>query len=448
MNGENKKVLMMVENLPVPRDRRVWQEAQALAAAGWEVSIICPATAAYPRGHEVIEGIHVWRHPLPAEGEGLAGYVREYSVALFWEFVLAWRVLRARGFDVIHACNPPETMFLVGGFFKLLLGKRFVFDHHDLSPELYVAKFGKRGLAHRMLLWLERMTYRTADVSIATNESFRQVAIMRGGMDPDRVFVVRSGPDTRRLTITPPDPALRQGAEHLIAYVGVMNSQDGVEYVLDAMRVLVVDQGRNVRAVLMGDGPMLPQLKRRAEELGISAWVTFTGWADDATLIPMLNAADVCVSPDPANDFNHSCTMNKILEYMALAKPVVLFDLTEGRRSAGEAALYARDNDAADMAAKIAQLLDDPALRHRLGAIGRARMERELSWEYQVPRLLSAYAALERNDNRLSELPSNLLVGDGFSLQVGSQGDSTCKHPALTREDEEARPRREVPGPL
>lgn len=409
--AESKKVLMMVENLPVPRDRRVWQEAQALAAAGWEVNVICPATAAYPRGHVVIDGIHVWRHPLPPEGDGLGAYAREYSTALLWEFVLAWKVLLSRGFDVIHACNPPETMFLVGAFFKLFAGKRFIFDHHDLSPELYVAKYGRKGFMHRVLLALEKLTYKTADVSIATNESFRQVAIMRGGMDPDRVFVVRSGPDVRRLTITPPDLALRQGAEHLIAYVGVMNSQDGVEYVLEAMRVLVVEQKRNVRAVLMGDGPMLPELKRRAAELGIAQSCTFTGWADDSVLIPYLNAADVCVSPDPANEFNHSCTMNKILEYMAMAKPVVLFDLVEGRRSAGEAALYAADNDSRDMAAKIAQLLDDPALRQRLGSIGRARMERELSWEFQVPRLLSAYGA-------------------------------------LWREDEETRPRREVTGKL
>ncbi|MBC7906778.1 MAG: glycosyltransferase family 4 protein [Rhodospirillaceae bacterium] len=406
-----KKVLMMVENLPVPRDRRVWQEARALAAAGWEVSVICPATAAYAKGHEVIEGIHIWRHPLPAEGEGVLGYAKEYSAALFWEFVLAWRVLFARGFDVIHACNPPETMFLVGGFFKLFLGKHFVFDHHDLSPELYVAKFGKRGFGHRLLLALEKLTFKTADVSIATNESFRQVAIMRGHMDPDRVFVVRSGPDLTRLKITAPDPALRQGADHLIAYVGVMNSQDGVDYVLDAMRVLVIDQKRSVRAVLMGDGPMLPHLKQRAADLGIAHAVTFTGWADDEVMVPWLNAADVCVSPDPANEFNDSCTMNKILEYMAMAKPVVLFDLTEGRRSAADAALYARDNDATDMAAKIATLLDDPELRQRLGAMGRQRMERDLSWEYQIPRLLSAYAA-------------------------------------LGLEDEETRPRRRVVGPL
>ncbi|MGE5504554.1 MAG: glycosyltransferase family 4 protein [Actinomycetota bacterium] len=391
-----KSVLMIVENLPVPRDRRVWQEACALRDAGWVVSVICPATAAFPRGHVELDGIHVWRHPLPAEGEGVLGYGAEYLAALFWEFVLAWRVLFARGFDVIHACNPPETIFLVGGFFKLLLGKRFVFDHHDLGPELFEAKFGKRGAFHRLLLWLERMTFRTADVSIATNESFRQVAIERGGMDPDRVFVVRSGPDVRRLRIEPPDPLLKCGRRHLVAYVGVMNSQDGVEYVIRAMHHIVHVLGRDdVGCVLMGDGPRLEPLKRLAAKLGLSDHCRFTGWADDDVLMPLLNAADVCVSPDPVNDFNHRCTMNKILEYMALAKPVVLFDLVEGRRSAADAGLYAKDDDAVDMAAKIVALLDDDQLRARMGAIGRARMERELSWEYQVPRLLAAYDALD-----------------------------------------------------
>ncbi|HSV29384.1 MAG TPA: glycosyltransferase family 4 protein, partial [Candidatus Omnitrophota bacterium] len=242
-------------------------------------------------------------------------------------------------------------------------------------------------------------TFATADVSIATNESFRQIAITRGGMDPDKVFVVRSGPDVRRLRIEEPDPLLRCGARHLIAYVGVMNNQDGVEYVLEAMRDIIVCRGRtDVRAVLMGDGPMLEQLKAMADTLGVAGHVTFTGWADDDVLIPMLNSADVCVSPDPVNEFNDKCTMNKILEYMALAKPVVLFDLTEGRRSAGEAGLYAQDNDARDLADKIVSLIDDPELCRRMGEAGRARMERELSWEYQVPRLLSAYEALGLED--------------------------------------------------
>ncbi|MDA8231073.1 MAG: glycosyltransferase family 4 protein [Magnetospirillum sp.] len=388
---------MIVENLPVPRDRRVWQEACALRDAGWGVSVICPAAGGCPPGHQTIDGIAVWRHPLPREGEGLVGYLREYGAALFWEFALAWRVLASRGFDVIHACNPPETIFLVGAAFKLL-GKKFLFDHHDLSPELYEAKFGRRGMLHRLLLGLERLTYRTADVAIVTNESFRQVAIERGRMAPDRVFVVRSGPDFSRLRTLAPDPALKRGARYLIAYVGVMNSQDGVEYVLEAMRHIVVDRGRaDVRAVLMGDGPRLEALKEMAGALGVAGQVEFTGWADDDVLMPMLGAADVCVSPDPVNGFNDKCTMNKILEYMALSKPVVMFDLTEGRRSAGEAALYARDNDARDLAEKILGLLADADLRGRMGEIGRQRMERSLSWEHQIPRLLAAYAAIAGN---------------------------------------------------
>ncbi|MBI5165602.1 MAG: glycosyltransferase family 4 protein [Magnetospirillum sp.] len=388
------KVLMMVENLPVPRDRRVWQEAQALRDAGWVVSVICPALAPFRPGFEMLDGIAIWRHRLPSEGEGALGYLREYAVALFWEFVLAWRVLFVRGFDVIHACNPPETLFLVGGFFKLLLGKRFVFDHHDLSPELYVAKFARKGPFHRLLLLLERLTYATADVAIATNETFRTVAVIRGRMAPERVFVVRSGPDLRRLAAIAPPADPPQGARRLIAYVGVMNSQDGVESVIAALGRIVFDHGRDdVHAVLMGDGPMLPALRQMAARAGLAEHVTFTGWADDSLLMPTLAAAEVCVSPDPVNAFNHSCTMNKILEYMAMAKPVVLFDLVEGRRSAGAAALYAKDDD--DLADKILLLLDDPELRRRMGAIGRRRMEDELAWEHQVPRLLAAYRALE-----------------------------------------------------
>ncbi len=388
-------VLIIVENLPVPRDRRVWQEACALRDAGWQVSVICPAIAGYPRGHSVIDGIAIWRHPLPAEGRGLFGYAREYAVALAWQLALAWRVLRVRGFDVIHACNPPETIFLVGLAFKLL-GKRFLFDHHDLSPELYQAKFSRTGPVHRALLLLERLTFRTADVAIATNESLRRVAVDRGGMDPSRVFVVRSAPDLRRLAAIPaPDPGLRRGAGFLVAYVGVMNSQDGVEYLLGAMRHIVVERGRrDVRAVLMGDGPQRPALEAMAARLEVAGQVDFTGWADDGLLLPMLAAADACVAPDPVNPFNHSCTMNKILEYMALGKPVVMFDLAEGRRSAGDAALYARDNDAVDLGEKLLALADDSALRRRLGETGRARMAGELAWEAQVPRLLAAYSAL------------------------------------------------------
>jgi glycosyltransferase involved in cell wall biosynthesis len=390
-----RSVLIIVENLPVPRDRRVWLEASTLAMAGYRVSIICPATKAWPKRHEVIDGIHIYRHPLPAEGEGVLSYAWEYTAALFWESVLAWRVLFTRGFDVIQACNPPETIFLVGLFFKLFLGKRFVFDHHDLSPELYVAKFGRKDIFLKMLLALEKWTFKTADICIATNESFRKVALERGGKSPDQVFVVRSGPDLKRLRRQEPEPALRQGRRHLIGYLGVMNNQDGVEYVLEAMRHIVHDRGRtDIQAALLGDGPELKSLREMADRMGIAEYVTFTGWADDATIVRYLNTTDLCVSPDPYNSFNDKCTMNKIVEYMALGRPVVMFDLTEGRVSAGDAAIYARNNDPVAMADAILELIADPERRARMGEIGHRRVERDLSWQHSAPILLAAYDAV------------------------------------------------------
>ncbi len=388
-------VLLIVENLPVPRDRRVWQEALALRDAGWQVSVICPRRPACPEPYVVVDGIHIFRHWLPEDAVGVAGYLAEYSIALFWQFVLAWRVLLSRGFDVIEACNPPETIFLVGLLFKLLLGKRFVFDHHDLSPELFEAKFKRRGPLHRLLLLLERWTFKSADISLATNDTFRQVAIKRGGMDPDRVFVVRSGPDLDRLRVGPAVPELRRGRRHLVGYMGVMNSQDGVDYLIRAAHHLLrVGTPRDVQFVLIGDGPDRPALERLAATLGITDRLLFTGWLDGDEQLPWLNSCDVCVCPDPSNGFNDKCTMNKVLEYMALGKPVVQFDLPEGRVSAGEAALYARPNDPADLAEKIGTLLDDQALCRRLGAIGRQRIEGELSWQRQAPRLVAAYETL------------------------------------------------------
>lgn len=390
-----KSLLIIVENLPVPRDRRVWQEATTLAREGWRVSVICPRTASCPKSHEVLEGVHIYRHWLPPEGVGLFGYLVEYSAALLFQFILAWRVLLTRGFDVIQACNPPETIFLVGLFFKLVAGKRFVFDHHDLSPELYVAKFGKTGFMYKLLLAMERWTFRTADFSIATNESFRQVAIKRGGMAPERVHVVRSGPDLSKLKIIPPVPALKRGRRFMVGYMGVMNNQDGVDYLLRAAHHIIREKGRtDVMFFLGGEGPDRVNLERLARELGIEEDVVFTGWLDHAEALPWLNTCDVCVCPDPSNDFNDKCTMNKIVEYMALGKPVVQFDLPEGRVSAGEASLYAHANDPVDLALKILDLLEDTPARERMGAFGRERVEAELSWQRQAPRLIAAYDSL------------------------------------------------------
>lgn len=393
--GKPRRVLVIVENLPSPFDRRVWQESTTLRDAGYEVTIICPTGKGYEKKFEVIDGIHIYRHDLPVEAEGAVGYALEYSAALFWEFVLAWKVLFKRGFDVIHACNPPDLIFLVGGFFKIFLGKKFLFDHHDINPELYEAKFNRRDFFYKLMVLFERLTFKTANVSIATNESYKRIAIERGGMDPNKVFVVRSGPKLDRLRIVPPVEALKRGRKYLVGYVGVMGKQEGIDYLLRAAAHIVHKLGRqDVHFGLVGGGTSLDEMKAYAQELGIGDYVTFTGRVPDQELLDMLNTADVCVNPDVANEMNDKSTMNKIMEYMALGKPIVQFDLTEGRFSAQEASLYARENDVEDMAAKIVELLDDPERRGQMGEFGRNRVINELEWRYEVPKLLAAYERL------------------------------------------------------
>ncbi len=394
MLSSPRRVLIIVENLPSPFDRRVWQEATTLKAAGHTVSIICPTGKGYEKRYEEIDGIHVYRHSLPVEAKGAAGYLIEYSYALFWEFVLAWKVLFRHGFDVIHACNPPDLIFLIGGFFKFFLGKKFIFDHHDINPELYEAKFGRRGFLYRVVVQLERLTFRLADVSIATNESYRRIAIDRGRMDPAKVFVVRSGPKLDRLRILPPVESLRNGKRYLVGYVGVMGKQEGIDYLLQAAAYIVNVLGRrDVHFGLVGGGTSLEEMKALSVELGVSDHVTFTGRVPDQDLLEMLNTADVCVNPDVANEMNDKSTMNKIMEYMALGKPIVQFDLTEGRSSALQASLYAKRNDARDMGDKIIELLDDPVRRREMGDFGRNRVMNQLEWKYEAPKLLAAYDA-------------------------------------------------------
>jgi glycosyltransferase involved in cell wall biosynthesis len=395
-----KKILFLVENLPSPFDRRVWQEATTLRSAGYGVSIICPTGKGYEKHFEEIDGIAIYRYDLPVEAEGAAGYAIEYSLALFWTFLLAWRVLFTRGFDAIHACNPPDLFFLIGGFFRLL-GKKFVFDHHDINPELYEAKFGRRDFFYKLMVAFERLTFRTANVSLATNESYRRIAIERGGMDPDKVFVVRSGPSLERLKIVAPDESLKRGRKYLVGYVGVMGRQEGIDLLLCAVRAVVDMHGRHdIHFGLVGGGTSLDEMKALARKLDIEDYVTFTGRVPDAQLLAMLNTADVCVNPDVANEMNDKSTMNKIMEYMALAKPIVQFDLAEGRFSAQDASLYAKKNDPDDLAAKIVELVDDPARRARMGAFGRRRVENELEWRYEQPKLLAAYQSLWKESAR------------------------------------------------
>jgi glycosyltransferase involved in cell wall biosynthesis len=393
--AHGSRVLIVVENLPVPFDRRVWQEATTLAAAGYRVSIICPTGKGYESRHEVIDGIAVYRHPLPLEARGKLAYPLEYGAALFWQLVLSCRVFASRGFDVIHACNPPDLVFLYAAPFKLLFGTKFLFDQHDLCPELYEANFGRRDALYRVLRWVEALTYRLADVVIATNLSYRRIAIERGKVAAERVHVVRSGPSLARLRILPPDDALKRGRRYLVGYVGVIGAHEGIPYLLQAIRHIVVERGRqDVQFGLVGGGPALAEMQRMAEGLGIADYITFTGRVADDELLAMLNTSDVCVNPDEYNEMNDKSTMNKIMEYMALGKPIVQFDLTEGRFSAQDASLYAARNDAVDLAEKILLLLDDPARREAMGRFGRERVLAQFTWEHEVPKLLAAYEAL------------------------------------------------------
>ncbi|MER5766252.1 glycosyltransferase family 4 protein [Streptomyces sp. NPDC001985] len=391
-----RRALILVENLSVPFDRRVWQECRTLRDAGWEVHVICPRGSKRDTEPEaLIDGVRIHRYPLRAATGGPAGYLREYGSALWHTARLARRVGPV---DVVHACNPPDLLFLPALWLKRR-GARFVFDQHDLVPELYLSRFDRgEDLLHRAVCALERLTYRAADVVLATNESYRDVAIRRGGRRPEDVFVVRSAPETDRFQPVPPEPELKRGKPHLLCYLGVMGPQDGVDYALRALATLRDELGRtDWHAVFVGAGDAFDAMVELSERLGLSGQVRFTGRVPDADLVRYLSTADVCLSPDPRNPLNDVSTMNKVLEYMAMGRPIVSFDLREARVSAGDAAVYAPANDEAAFAGLIALLLDDPGKRARMGAIGQERISGSLSWRNSQASLLAAYAAACRD---------------------------------------------------
>jgi glycosyltransferase involved in cell wall biosynthesis len=385
------RVLIIVENLPVPFDSRVWKEAAALRAGGCDVTVLCPRGKGYSRGYEVIDGVHIYRHPSSKEGNGPLSHVYEYVCALLWEFLYTWWIYFRRGFHVIQGCNPPDDIFLVALPFKVL-GVKYIFDHHDANPELYLSKYGKKGFLYNMQVWLEKMTYRVSDVVMATNDSYKELAIRRGGIERDDVFVVRNGPDLETFRAMPPNPALKYGKRYLVGYVGNMSVQEGLDILLD-VAVQLKQSGRNdVHFTCVGGGAGLAGLKKLAHDKNLDDMVNFTGRVPDAELLEILSTADVCVNPDKPCEMNDMSTMIKIMEYMALGKPIVQFDMNEGRISAGEASLYANNRDQVpDFAAKILWLLDRPEERKRMAEFGRNRVEKDLAWKHSVPNLLAAY---------------------------------------------------------
>ncbi len=379
-----------MENLPVPFDTRVWKEAQSLSESGYRVAVLCPKGIGATRSYEYLRGVHIYRYPAPPEGSGAFGYICEYGLSLFWQMVFSWWIFVRRGFHVIQGCNPPDDIFLVALPFKAF-GVKYIFDHHDANPELYLSKYGKRGRLYRIQRWLERMTFRCSDVVMSTNASYRAIAIERGGVAPENVFVVRNGPDLRAFGPAAPNTDRKRGKRFMVGYVGTMAEQEGLEILIEAAGY-IRDLGRDdVHFTCVGGGPRLESLRRMARENGLDA-VEFTGRVSDSELLEILSTADVCVDPDPPSEMNNLSTMIKIMEYMALSKPIVQFELKEGRRSAGEASLYADPaNMAGDFAEKIVWLLDHPEERERMGAVGRRRVEDGLAWSFSAENLLRAY---------------------------------------------------------
>jgi glycosyltransferase involved in cell wall biosynthesis len=390
-SSAKRRVLIIVENQPAPIDRRVWREATSLRDSGYEVTVLCPRHAPCTQGYEVIDGIRIYRHPMPVEGRSAVSYLFEYGCAFVFEFLYTLWIYLRHGFDVIQGCNPPDNIFLVALPFKVF-GVKYIFDHHDANPELYISKYGREGGLYKILLGLEKLCYRWSDVVMVTNASYRNMAITRGRVSPENVFIVRNGPDLRTFKPVPPNPTRKHGKPYLVGYVGNMNFQDGLDILLEVAKH-VKDMGRHdVQFTCVGKGPELKTLRQMVVDMGLEDTVEFTGRISDEELIDILSTADVCVNPDRPTEMNDVSTMIKIMEYMALGKPIVQFDLKEGRFSAQGASLYAnKEGGARDFAEKIIWLLDRPDERRKMGQIGIQRVYEELAWQYSVPKLIGAY---------------------------------------------------------
>jgi len=386
------RLLIIVQNLPVPFDRRVWLECQALTSAGYRVAVVCPKGKGDP-DYEVLDSVELYKYRPYAPGGSKLSFITEYAYSFLATARETLKARRSGRFAVIQACNPPDIFWPLGLAFRALERTRFVFDHHDLCPELYQSRFpdGSK-LPYRGLLALERRTHRAADHVIATNDSYREIAMTRGGKRADEVTVVRTGPDLRRLRPGEPDPELRRGRRFLVAYIGVMGPQDGVDIVVRAADIVVSKLGRDdIAFTLIGSGDCFDDLVALRDELGLAGHVEFTGRAPDELVMSIMSTADAGLSPDPKNPLNDVSTMNKTMEYMAFGLPVIAFDLRETRVSAGNAAVYVQPNDEQQYAEAIVALVDDEPRRALMGKLARERVEQELAWDHQKGAYLGVY---------------------------------------------------------
>jgi glycosyltransferase involved in cell wall biosynthesis len=399
----SERILILLQNEPVPSDRHVWNQATALTRAGYEVTVICPTGERRDRGeHERIDEIEIHRYEPRRADESTVGYALEYLAALWSIRRLARRLARERPFDLVHACSPPDFLLLAALGLRRR-GARFVFDHHDLTPELYLTRFGG-GLLHRLTLAAEQVAFRSADVVLSVNDSYRRVAIERGRRDPADVAVVRTGPDLTRFVPSEPDPSLKRGKRFLLSYAGVMGPQDGVDHALLALAELH-GLRQDWHAIFMGDGDVFEEMQAMARELGLAECVEFAGWVEHETISRVLSSSDLCLAPDPSNPLNDVSSMVKLSEYMAMSRPMVSYDLAESRFGAGEAAIFVAPGDHAGFARSVSDLLDDPDRRATMSAAGRERVESVLAWEHQERALLAAYSrALEMGPVRATRL--------------------------------------------
>jgi glycosyltransferase involved in cell wall biosynthesis len=425
---EKNRILMLLENLPYPQDLRVRREANALNAAGYRVTVICPRAKGQPF-RETIAGVKVRRYPAPVSSSGFLGYVWEYLYSIVVSFAISLLVFLEDGFDVVHAHNPPDTFVFVAIFYKLF-GKQFVYDHHDLSPEMYQAKFpgGGNHKVYDALVFLEKLTCRVADHVIVTNESYKKVAMERCQVPEERITTVRNGIELSHLQqdLTP-DPGLRAMGKSIIAFVGMMGGQDGLDYLLRALHYLAFEMGRtDFHCILIGFGDALNDLKVLAKKLALDEYVRFMGPVFGDDLRRYLCAADICVDSSPSNPYSDRSTIFKIMEYMSLGKPIVVFDLQEHRVTAQRAAVYVTPNDERAFARALSDLMDDPERRAALSEFGRRRLREELAWDFSVPRLLHVYRTVLPLQG---EARTSLSQGrrDSYAVPRSTRGFTTTK---------------------